>query len=142
MSDRFIATHTPTVIARIAYALDAEWASRMGGVTGEREWRVLAALHDVDAETVSRLAELCRLQQPTMTKLLDRMGRDGLVKRRQYERDRRVVPVSLTERGSEFSRALTDQARLFEGDVLGRFPGLGGTGLQETLALMERGGGG
>lgn len=141
MTGRFSATHVPTVVARIAYALDWEWEQRMRRVAGLLEWRVLAALHDMPSEAVTGLARLCLVQQPTMTKVLNRMARKGIVRRRQSERDRRVVLVSLTDQGTELARALTEQARLFEGDVLGRFPGLGGPGLQETLALMERGGG-
>ena len=49
-------------------------------------WRVLASLSGSRGETVTGLAEVCLLQQPTMTKLLDRMVRDGLVTRAQDAR--------------------------------------------------------
>src|SRR3712207_3310641 len=62
-------------------------------------WRVLASLSGSKGETVTGLAEACLLQQPTTTKLLDGMARDGLVTREQDARGRRVVRIALTPEG-------------------------------------------
>ncbi len=87
----------PDLLARAAHALTQGFAEelRKRG-TSLPAWRVLAALLAHPGATVTGLAEACLLQQPTMTKLLDRMVRDGLVTRSQYARDRRVVRVALT----------------------------------------------
>ena len=85
-------------------------------------WRVLASLVGSQGETVTGLAETCLLQQPTMTKLLDRMVRDGLVKRMQDTRDRRVVRVALTTRGEVMATELVQLARQHEAEVLARHP--------------------
>ena len=79
-------------------------------------WRVLAALSARPGETVTGLAEACLLQQPTMTKLLDRMVRDGLVARTQDARDRRVVRLALTPEGE------AKAAGRYETKVLARHP--------------------
>ena len=85
-------------------------------------WRVMAALLARPGETVGGLAEACLLQQPTMTKLLDRMVRDGLVTREQDARDRRVVHVALTPEGEARAAELAAAAARYEAEVLARHP--------------------
>jgi MarR family transcriptional regulator, organic hydroperoxide resistance regulator len=85
-------------------------------------WRVMAALLARPGETVSGLAETCLLQQPTMTKLLDRMTRDGLVARSHDPRDRRVVHIMLTPVGQARAAELTAESARYEAKVLARHP--------------------
>ena len=95
--------HGPTerpladLLARAAHAVVQGFAGelRKCGVSLPM-WRALASLSARPSETVTGLAEACLLAQPTMTKLLDRMVRDGLVTRAQDARDRRIVRVALT----------------------------------------------
>lgn len=47
----------------------------------------------------SFLAEKIGVRRPTMTGLLDKLERDGLIERRIYRRDRRKMSVCLTENG-------------------------------------------
>ena len=65
------------------------------------------------------------LQQPTMTKVLDRMERDGLVKRQQDARDRRLVRVHLAQRGEAMVTDLLAAARAHEAEVVARHPDAG-----------------
>ena len=62
---------------------------------------VLAALKDGHSLTQKELAYLARIEQPTMTHLLARMERDGLVKRTQNPHDKRSSLVSLTPQALE-----------------------------------------
>src|SRR5919202_1909879 len=90
----------PDLLARASHAVVqgfAEVLRRRGASLPV--WRVLAALLAHPGHTVTGLAEACLLQQPTMTKLLDRMVRDGLVARAQDARDRRVQRITLTPEG-------------------------------------------
>ena len=85
-------------------------------------WRVLAVLAARPGETVTGLAEACLLQQPTMSKLLDRMVRDGLVARAQDARDRRVIRLALTPEGEAKAAGLVAAAHRHEAEVLARHP--------------------
>jgi DNA-binding MarR family transcriptional regulator len=85
-------------------------------------WRVMAVLLERPGETVTGLAERCLLQQPTMTKLLDRMERDGVVRRRADGQDRRVVRVSLTTEGAALAATLVQAAKHHEAALLARHP--------------------
>ena len=51
--------------------------------------------------TMNALSEWMGLATSTMTRIVDNLVRDGLVRRSQDEQDRRVVHVSLTEKGQE-----------------------------------------
>jgi len=55
-------------------------------------------LHEPEL-TVGALAEQAMVSNPTATRMLDALERDGLVLRRKCERDRRAVLVSLTDEG-------------------------------------------
>ena len=113
----------PDLLARAAYVLIQGFAAdlRRRGASLP-VWRVLAALLARPGETVTGLAEACLLQQPTATKLLDRMARDGLVTRAQDARDRRVVPVALTPAGEAKAAELLAVAERHEAEVLARHP--------------------
>jgi len=113
----------PDLLARAAHTLLRGFAEELRARGASLPvWRALAALLARPSETVTGLAEACLLQQPTMTKLLDRMVRDGLVKRMQDTRDRRVVRVALTTRGEMMATDLVQAARQHEAEVLARHP--------------------
>ncbi len=118
---RFIDDYLLYLMSRASHAVSSEFHEqlRRKGVSVP-VWRVLASLVGGEGETVTGLADVCLLQQPTMTKLLDRMVRDGLVQRAQDSRDRRVVRISLTQRGSDMAASLVETARLHEAEVLAR----------------------
>jgi MarR family transcriptional regulator, organic hydroperoxide resistance regulator len=62
---------------------------------------VLLALYRADGQTISELGETVSLEKSTMTGLIDRMVRAGLVNREADPADRRVLRVWLTERGKQ-----------------------------------------
>ena len=121
--DRFLDGFLPHLLARGAEAAaEAFHAELRVRGTAVPVWRVLAALADGRGETVGALADTCLMQQPIMTKLLDRMARDGLVRRQENERDRRAVRVSLTAAGAGRAADLLALARRHEADLLARHP--------------------
>jgi len=119
---RFVDDYLLSLLARASYVVSTEFHDRLRarGVTVP-VWRVLATLSS-GPETVTALAEACLLQQPTMTKVLDRMERDGLVRRNQDGRDRRLVRVHLAPRGETLLADLLAAARAHEAEVLARHP--------------------
>jgi DNA-binding MarR family transcriptional regulator len=120
---RFIDDYLLYLLARASHLISAEFHGRLRrcGIS-VTVWRVLASLVGSSGETVTGLAETCLLQQPTMTKLLDRMVRDELVRRSQDTRDRRVVRVALTARGEMIASELVQAAKQHEAEVLARHP--------------------
>lgn len=137
---RFIDDYLLYLLARASHLISSELHEqlRRRGISPP-VWRVLGSLLGSTGETVTGLAETCLLQQPTMTKLLDRMVRDGLVKRTQDHRDRRVVRVVLTERGEALGQELAALARRHEAEVLARHPQAEAGAIKSLLrAILER----
>jgi len=136
-SPRFVDNYLLYLLARASHTLSEEFHStlRRAGVSVP-VWRVLATLSGGAPETVTGLAEACLLQQPTMTKLLDRMVRDGLVQRLPDSRDRRVVRIEATPRGEALVRDLLVAARQHEAQILARFPEMDPAALKALLRSM------
>ena len=62
---------------------------------------VLLDLYRADGQTITELGERVNLEKSTMTGLIDRMARAGLVTRESDPADRRVLRIWLTERGKK-----------------------------------------
>lgn len=69
---------------------------------------MLVQLADEGGLTQSQLAERCKIQSPTVTKMLQRMELQGLVERRPHPADRRVTQVFLTEKGLGLRQAVDE----------------------------------
>jgi DNA-binding MarR family transcriptional regulator len=64
-----------------------------------RDWRVLAFLAATERRTIVELAEYSVIPHSTLSRLLDRMERNGLVKRSSAPHDLRAVALTLTAAG-------------------------------------------
>jgi DNA-binding MarR family transcriptional regulator len=71
---------------------------------------------------VTELAELEALAQPTMTTLLKRLEREGLVRRERQTDDGRVVLVELTDTGATVLEDYRSRARELLGTHLAEIP--------------------
>lgn len=117
--ERFIDDHLLHLLARASHHASNQFHARLKqlGVTASH-WRVLAAFSDGDAMTISILARVILLEQPTLTKVIDRMERLGLVERRTSESDRRRVLVHITRKGRGIMRRLLQHAKAHEAEIL------------------------
>jgi DNA-binding MarR family transcriptional regulator len=62
----------------------------------------LASIESRSSVSLKELAELERVQPPTLTKIVARLEEAGLVRRDAAPEDRRVARVSLTAQGKQF----------------------------------------
>ncbi len=99
------------------------------------EWRVLGQLAS-GPSTVSNLAERALSQQPTLTKVLDRMVDGGLVARLEDADDRRRVYVRLTDKGRQLAAELIPLAREHEARVLAGYAPREAAALKRTLRTL------
>ena len=98
-------------------------------------WRVLMTLHQDRVASVSEIASHVIEKLPTMTKIIQRMEADDLVRRQPRPGRERVMEVVLTEQGEvagnrawESASTLYDQA--FAGMTTGE--------IDQLTALLER----
>ena len=84
-------------------------------------WALLA-LWRSDGQKVVELARETLLETSTMTGLLDRMERDGLVVRTPDSDDRRTLRIYLTHEGKRLQEPLNDLANSMMDEVLMGIP--------------------
>lgn len=96
------------------------------------QWHVLAVLEDADAPVAQgEIVDVLMKDKPTVTRILQRMERDGWVERAADPSDARVVRVRLTAAGARVFRrvprlltdALEELFRAFTGPELERLVG-------------------
>ncbi|MDO4637180.1 MAG: homoprotocatechuate degradation operon regulator HpaR [Lautropia sp.] len=75
----------------------------------EQQWRVIRILHRQGAMESRMLAEHACILKPSMTGVLNRMERDGLVFRRKAVHDQRRVFVELTAKGHGCFESMRDE---------------------------------
>ncbi len=79
------------------------------------EWRILSLLKDRNPSTVGDLARRSVTKLPTVTRMLGRMEKAGLVVRHNSSADRRVVEVNMTaEAEATLALVRTIGQRVFE----------------------------
>jgi MarR family transcriptional regulator, organic hydroperoxide resistance regulator len=79
--------------------------ARTAELTGP-QLTVLKVLEGVGDLSLSELSERIRAQNSTVTGIIDRMEREGLVVRARSTEDRRVVNIQLTEKGARIAREI------------------------------------
>jgi len=115
---RFVDDYLLSLLARASHQASRQFHAKVRAA-GLRvpEWRVLASLDD-GPMTIGELADITLIQQPTLTKLVDRMEGNGLVRRQRDTDDRRRVVVAATASGQEAVAGLLEAARAHEAAVL------------------------
>jgi len=81
----------------------------------------LVMLFEQDGLTQAELCRRINVEQPTMANTLDRMERDGLIRRQPDPEDRRRATVHLTDRANDIRNAVMDRARQVSGLAVHRF---------------------
>lgn len=80
--------------------LHSKYLSKTTGLTAP-QILLLQAIRDKGEVTISELAHEISLSQATVTTILDRLEKRGLVYRKRSERDKRVVHAHLTDKARE-----------------------------------------
>lgn len=104
---------------------------------------VLLALWEAEGQTQSELAVRAQIEQPTMAATLNRMERDGLIRREPDPHDRRAARVLLTAQGRALRAPLTAAARAINARSVERLEVIDAEmflqALHEVAASLSRG---
>jgi 3-hydroxy-9,10-secoandrosta-1,3,5(10)-triene-9,17-dione monooxygenase reductase component len=121
-SNSFARNYLAYLLARASFIVSNQFHARLGDWDlSVPEWRVLACLMDVEGLSVGELAAMALMKQPRLTKVLDRMQRDGLLQRRATADDRRRVTLHLTAKGRTRVAPVLLAAKAHEADLLTQF---------------------
>lgn len=80
----------------------------------------LVMLFEEDGLTQAELCRRINVEQPTMANTLERMERDGLVRRKPDSADRRRAHVFLTQRAKEMQAQVMEAARAVSNRTVSR----------------------
>ncbi len=137
--DGFIAGYLPYLLARASHLISGQFHEHLAArKVPIMQWRVMAALWDAP-KSAREVAEISLQKQPTVSKLLERMARQGLLRREPDPTDRRRIVVSLSPRGRAIAGPLIEAARRHERAVLEPFGEANATALVAALQrLVDR----
>jgi DNA-binding MarR family transcriptional regulator len=118
----FARNYLAYLLARASFIVSSEFhATLKNWDMSVPEWRVLACLMDVEGLSVGELAAMALMKQPRLTKVLDRMERDGLLKRQGAADDRRRVTILMTAKGRTRVKPVQRAASKHEAQLLQQF---------------------
>ncbi|WP_417680575.1 MarR family winged helix-turn-helix transcriptional regulator [Roseibium sp.] len=128
----FIADYLPYLLAHASHLISGQFHDhlRARGISVSI-WRLLATLSGGDGMTVGALARIGLYNQPTTTKIIDRLEESGLVERRQDEKDRRKALVFITSEGRSVVDDLLGAAKAHEARVTASYT-------PEEMATLKR----
>jgi DNA-binding MarR family transcriptional regulator len=81
------------------------------GAISVSQLKALAAFHEDREYSMSELSRNALVKMPSMTEMVDRMEAAGILERVRDSGDRRVVNVSLTERGKKIHQEFIERRR-------------------------------
>ncbi|KAG0165058.1 hypothetical protein DFQ30_009029 [Apophysomyces sp. BC1015] len=102
----------------------------------EQQWRIIRALNDYPHQEMEagQIARVCCILSPSLTGVLERMDRDGLIRRSRVASDQRKVIVSLTPQSQalvkRISPLIDERYRSLERKI-------GVKALDETYRLLD-----
>lgn len=99
------------------------------------EWRTLMTIADAP-RTISALADLLFMKQPTMTRLIARLELAGFVSRAPSGNDGRKVLVTLTVKGKQLTDEMIPIAMAHDADLLVDYSAEEAATLKQALRVL------
>jgi DNA-binding MarR family transcriptional regulator len=99
------------------------------------QWRVLSVLKSYGALSIGEIVEATLMEQPTISRVVSRLEKNGLVARRSSTRDSRMALISLTPAGGEVFKQIIPAALRHQEQALS---GLGRKEIARLVATLEK----
>ena len=98
--DHWLGKFVPYLIYRITNKLNQRLRKslRKSGINVAR-WRVMSVLKDKSALNMGEIVAATIIEQPTVSRIVDQLEREGLAVRKADDKDSRYVQVMLTDEG-------------------------------------------
>lgn len=137
---RFVNDYLGYLLGQANHALfkDFENEVRSAGL-GSLEWRVLATLSDLPAMSIGQLAQEVLSQQPTVTKLVQRLQAHNWVQLTNDPQDQRRTLVHITPTGQRKVSPLIAKSRDHEARALAGLNAVDAQRLKDQLRQLAQG---
>jgi homoprotocatechuate degradation regulator HpaR len=76
----------------------------------EQQWRILRALADAGELEIGALAAECQIHAASLSRMLPKLARLGLIRRENHKKDQRRVVVSITAKGRATFRSVAPES--------------------------------
>jgi homoprotocatechuate degradation regulator HpaR len=76
----------------------------------DQQWRIIRALADAGRLETGALAAACQIHPASLSRMLPKLARAGLIARRNQRHDQRRVVVSITPRGRALFRSVAPES--------------------------------
>lgn len=73
--------------------------------------RIMFILKKFKEKTMTDMAKAMNISKPNLTPIIDRLIQDGYVERKEGQKDRRKLMISLTDKGWAFLGAMEDKVK-------------------------------
>ncbi len=114
--DAFLPYRLAKLASRVSRGFAQEYSARFG--LSIPEWRVMAHLSQSDSVSVRELHLKADLEKSKASRAAARLEAAGLVDKKINEADRRLIDLSLSEKGAAMMAELRPLALSYEADVL------------------------
>lgn len=119
---RFVDDYLAYLLAAASARVSAEFHAEVKAARlSVPKWRVLASLSDGKPLSVGTLADLVLVPQPTLTKIVKRMAREGLVRTADDPADKRRTLVRIAPPGRRRVAGLLTAAKNHEAQRLASY---------------------
>lgn len=111
----------PYLLNRISNRLNTDLAEELRGIGMTLpDWRVLAVLRVADGRSIGEVSVYTVIEQSTLSRVVERLVKRGLVERRSPPEDQRIVNLHMTAKGHDaFETILPIAMRHYRRAVLG-----------------------
>lgn len=116
--DSFLPYQLAVVARRVSLEYAALYRERFG--ISIPEWRVVAHLSQEGSVSVREIHERVDMDKSKVSRAAARLEHNGYVRKRAHRTDKRLVELTLTEKGEAMVAELTPVAKRFEQDVMMR----------------------
>ncbi|MGG3449789.1 MULTISPECIES: MarR family winged helix-turn-helix transcriptional regulator [Bacillaceae] len=99
------------------------------------QWQVLSRLYDRDGQTQQSLAVLNERDEPSVSRLVANMERNGLIVRKSHKTDKRINLVYLSEESKQRKDVYTEIARRTIADASA---GIDPEEFERTLRILDQ----
>jgi MarR family transcriptional regulator, organic hydroperoxide resistance regulator len=99
------------------------------------QWRVISVLKAYGALSIGEIVDATLMEQPTISRVVSRLEKNGLVARRPSTRDSRMALISLTPNGVEAFKQIVPAALRHEELAL---DGIARKEIAQVIATLER----
>lgn len=99
------------------------------------QMKALSAFHEDRQYTMSELSKNALVKMPSMTEMVDRLEAEGILKRVRDTSDRRVVNVSLTDKGKKIHARMVGRRREEMSELFGQ---LGSRDLSDLVGALRQ----